>query len=76
MGEPFHAASLTAGGSVALTGWNDQKRRCSSVMRNSPAGAARTAAFGHGAPISTQRDSTRMSASPSLPSGGIFGLSS
>ncbi len=75
MGDPFHAASLTGGGSAAFTGWNDQNLRCSSVMRNSPTGAASTVVFGHGAPISTQRVRVWISWSASLPVGGIFGFS-
>src|SRR5665213_218150 len=75
MGDPFHAASMTDGGSVAFTGWNDQNLRCSSVMRNSPTGAASTIVFGQGAPSSTQHVRIWISRSLSLPVGGIFGLS-
>jgi hypothetical protein len=72
-------AALTSGGATSLIGWNDQKRRCSSVIRYGPpfAFASEGAAFasGQGRPIATHRVRTSTSRSFSFSLGGILGSS-
>ena len=76
LGQP---SSFTAGGAVALTGWNDQNRRCSSLIENegglvAPVGAVTGPDSGQGRPISTQRVRRRDLAVGELALGRHLGL--
>ena len=73
MGFRLHCPSRLTGIAGRLTGWNDQNRRCASVMVKTLAAMVFVEDFGQGAPILTQRVSSAMSLAASFPSGGMRG---